>query len=344
MFDCKKISAAVLTVVTAIGIAASVPAQAYASSEPVMNESDMHSFEFTGITEADDDSSDTSSSDTTDVIGAQTSVSTSSGSDVYYADSREDLVLALRENGLKRAATYNVVWTGSQDSMMTAIKSDNGLCGLIYSLPEYDRADTTSDGDYLMNSITGISLHGTCTSSGIYLTFKVTYTETLKQTKAVDRKVSRICRKLKISRTSSLRKKISNLRKIERYVCKTVNYDYSLTNRSAYAGLCKSSHKVVCQGYANIIYKLCAKAGIKAHIIYGYGGTKSSSNAHCWNIVKVGKKWYNIDATWDDTNSSKKPYSTGRYFLVGSKVFNRKHITADSFQGLYNISTKSCKQ
>lgn len=63
----------------------------------------------------------------------------------------------------------------------------------------------------------------------------------------------------------------------------------------------------VCQGYATTMYRLLREMNISTRIVCG--------DNHAWNIVKIGNKYYNLDATWDDSLSST------RYFLTCNKTF-----------------------
>jgi hypothetical protein len=72
----------------------------------------------------------------------------------------------------------------------------------------------------------------------------------------------------------------------------------------------------ICSGYNNAYTLLLKLAGIESFEVY-------NSN-HSWNYVKIDNKWYNVDATWDDTGYSK---GTGNgiyfrhFFLRSDKEF-----------------------
>jgi len=98
---------------------------------------------------------------------------------------------------------------------------------------------------------------------------------------------------------------ITKIKKIYDYVISHVTYDYANLNNSedqlkytAYGALINGT--AVCQGYANLFYRLCLEAGIDCRIISGTGG----GLPHVWNIVRVGDAYYNVDATWDATLNS----------------------------------------
>ena len=54
--------------------------------------------------------------------------------------------------------------------------------------------------------------------------------------------------------------------------------------------------KAVCNGYAEAMKLLCDLAGVKCKMI---SGTADGEN-HAWNLIKLDKEWYHVDATWDD--------------------------------------------
>ena len=114
---------------------------------------------------------------------------------------------------------------------------------------------------------------------------------------------------------------------IYNWITANVKYDYShlsdptyLTQYTAYAAAVQK--KAVCQGYANLFYRLANDAGIDCRIITGkaYNGTQTED--HAWNIVRMeDEKYYCLDATWD---AGLKPESY-EYFLKGLTSFSRDH-------------------
>ena len=90
--------------------------------------------------------------------------------------------------------------------------------------------------------------------------------------------------------------------------------------------------EAVCQGYAQLIYKMLKELGVPVRVICGYGG---SDVLHGWNIVKLGGYYYNIDATWDA--EVWQNIDTYRYFLKGD-YFARHTRTAD-----YSTAEFYCK-
>ncbi len=92
----------------------------------------------------------------------------------------------------------------------------------------------------------------------------------------------------------------------ERYVhdalAEKVSYDQnSRMNQSAYSGLVTAS--TVCAGYARAFQYLMQQLGIPCYYCTGFAGED-----HAWNIVKLGEDYYNVDVTWDDTETLTHDY------------------------------------
>ena len=84
------------------------------------------------------------------------------------------------------------------------------------------------------------------------------------------------------------------------YVINHVSYigTYEGYWHTAYSAL--YAGKATCQGYALLYMRLCRELGIPCKILadvtYNNGSfTPGSVNAHAWNLVKVGSKWYHVD-------------------------------------------------
>lgn len=176
-----------------------------------------------------------------------------------------------------------------------------------------DNANNASElGDYVKYSL----YNGSSTNYSYYKNSNGTYTYTLKysisykitaaQSQAFEKKLSSVMSSLNLNGKSNYQK----AKIIYNYITKNVSYDYkssSYTKYSAYAAL--NTHKAVCQGYATLYYRMAKAAGLSTRVVTGIGG----GDKHAWNIVKVGSKYYNADATWDAGSSH---YS---YFLKSDK-------------------------
>uniref|UniRef100_UPI003D7EF932 S-layer homology domain-containing protein n=1 Tax=Butyricicoccus sp. TaxID=2049021 RepID=UPI003D7EF932 len=148
-----------------------------------------------------------------------------------------------------------------------------------------------------------------------YLTIKYTMTwyTTEKQETALDVRINRILQSLNLDGKSDYEK----ISAIYSYVCQHVTYDskhdaddsYKL-KYTAYAAVINGTS--VCQGYSVFLYRLLLEEGIDCRFI---SGTANGEN-HSWNIVKLGGKYYNLDATWDAGSD------TPAYFLKSDANFS----------------------
>ena len=110
------------------------------------------------------------------------------------------------------------------------------------------------------------------------------------------------------------------------WIAKNVRYDYENLNDGDYmlkytAYAAAIDKKAVCQGYANLFYRLANSAGIDCRIITGRGNSGSGWLDHAWNIVQMDDgKYYCVDVTWDEGRSSHS------YFLKGLTEFSKNHV------------------
>ena len=226
---------------------------------------------------------------------------------------------------LKRKTTFTVIYNGSyKDIYSKEAEWHKGQIGLI------DDKSTSDDADFLMIDIYQFGYGMKMTSKKTAVTFYMVYMDNLKQVKAVNKKSAAIMKKLKITRHS----KIGKIKAIHDYVVDLVQYDQSFEDHSAYGGLVDPKHSTVCQGYALIMYKLLTDAGVPTRIITGYAG----GGPHAWNAVKIGKKWYHLDATFDDPISF-YPVRTYDYFLLGENTCGTDHFM-DEYYSSINFNTK----
>ena len=114
---------------------------------------------------------------------------------------------------------------------------------------------------------------------------------------------------------------------IYNWITANVKYDYShlndptyLTQYTAYAAAVQKT--AVCQGYANLFYRLANDAGVDCRIITGKAYNDDGTADHAWNIVRMeDEKYYCLDATWD---AGLKPEKY-EYFLKGLTSFSKDH-------------------
>lgn len=196
---------------------------------------------------------------------------------------------------------------------------------------KHNREDPTG-GDYILHHLPTYGMSTDEHQDYTELNYTIYYTITLSQEKELDAAVKKCLDELGVAGKSEYRK----IKLIYDYICDNVEYDtndsYSL-NFSAYGALI--GKKAVCQGYANLFYRLALEAGLDARYISGYG----NGGPHGWNIVKIGDLYYNLDSTWDCVH--REGY---RYFLQCDKDFlyherNEEYLTTE-FYAEYPMATE----
>lgn len=149
--------------------------------------------------------------------------------------------------------------------------------------------------------------------SGSCVEITLDYNETLNNFSASQRQFEQAAEAiLKGARTLG-----SDLEK-ERYVhdalMQITDYDlHAKMNQSAYSALVNG--ETVCAGYARAFQYLMQQLGIPCYYCSGTAGED-----HAWNIVKLGKTYYNVDVTWDDTRPA-----TYDYFNRSDAAFASTH-------------------
>jgi transglutaminase-like putative cysteine protease len=104
---------------------------------------------------------------------------------------------------------------------------------------------------------------------------------------------------------------------------------------TAYGALvCNSEGKpnsAVCSGYSLAFEHILHQAGIPCGYVAGEVISAeprvNGQLGHAWNIVKIGKKWYEVDVTWDDMDSDLQ-FDRDIYESIRSddeKFFNWRH-------------------
>ena len=106
--------------------------------------------------------------------------------------------------------------------------------------------------------------------------------------------------------------KAKKVKKIHNWIIKRTSYNSKASNTqryNAYGALVNK--KAVCMGYAMAFKMIANDNGIECQIVMNKKGT------HAWNVVKIGNKWYNVDATHDDMG---KKASVKKLLVADKKV------------------------
>lgn len=196
-----------------------------------------------------------------------------------------------------------------------------------------------NEGDYLSWQYTtwGASNITYYYIDGVYylnIPYYVEYCTTAEQEARVDSAVKQVLQELDLDAAEPYEKVCG----IYDYITDHVVYDFDNLNDndyvlkySAYAALINGTS--VCQGYANLFYRLALELGVDNRIVVGEAG----GGVHSWNLVKIGDYYYYADATWD---AGQDDYA---YFLKGSSNFS-DHVaytdTVATFLPNYPVSTE----
>ena len=188
------------------------------------------------------------------------------------------------------------------------------------------------EGDYLRwNKIMVMTSYAVSDSR---ITFTVYYTSTADQETAVANALPGVMNSIITSGMSNYEK----VRAIYKYITDNVKLDTDshgtndFVHMTAYGALINK--KAANIGYALLLYRMCLTAGIDCRIVTGqYNG-----NGHVWNIVRLGNKYYNVDATFDsetitltDANGQTRTGHPYWYLLRGSKNFGKTHTPDNEY-------------
>ena len=158
--------------------------------------------------------------------------------------------------------------------------------------------------------------------------------EKFSMSKKVHKKYFKALRKITRCCKGSPRKRVCKLNKWFVRHCK---YDYSYKKYDGRHAVL--NRKAVCNGFSEAFCDACRIMNIPCKLVRWHKVN------HAWNIVRVGKRWYHVDCTWDVCTKY------GKHLLIGrnDKTFNKKHKIDSKFYKVYvskskfgkhNLSTK----
>ena len=173
-----------------------------------------------------------------------------------------------------------------------------------------------TEGDYLRYEYGGYSAKGAYGGEpGSYYcsyAFSLNHFTNAEQEAELDRAVEDILKNLALDGKSDYEK----ISAIYQYLCTTVKGSGSGDLKyTAYGALVQKG--ALCQGFSSAFYRLCLASRVDTRMV------TSSKMSHAWNIVKLGSRYYHLDATWDSNYSA----ANYRYFLKGSETWLSKHKT-----------------
>lgn len=241
------------------------------------------------------------------VVASATSVSTAR---VY---NRIAFAYTLYEALLQREKNITIQYAGTDSQAIY----DNFSKIIFTDVMEFNDGITTDDQDYLIGNISGYKCCYQKENELATFSISLSYHETKEETEQVNIAVEEAVKLLNLSNKSTYDK----IKVVHDYVIKKITYDSTCNSYSAYGGIIHE--KTVCNGYALLTYKMLKEAGVSCKYIAGKAYSNGVWESHAWNIVKIGKKWYNMDVTWDDPDNGKQV--NYKYFLISNEEFNKNH-------------------
>lgn len=237
--------------------------------------------------------------------------------------SHKQFINKLYKMALKRETSSVFYCNGSGSKIF-----DGNLDALLQEVCAIDKK-TSDDADYLANSMASMNVRTRQEYIGNQIqrtefTVQIQYRETAQQLAAVNAGVKEVLAALNVKGKTDYKK----VKLIHDYIVNNTRYQYSSNCYTAYGALINGM--AVCQGYAQLTYKMLMEAGVKCYVITGKANNGRQTQNHAWNMVKIGKKWYYLDTTWDDPTSSTDILRYD-YFLVGKNQFEQNHAASTEF-------------
>ena len=205
---------------------------------------------------------------------------------------KEEAALILREQMIQRQETVIVYVRSEQEE-------DYELFRWIMDTA-CAHSDLAVGGDYLLwqRQQYGGRIYSMQTWDGYWYTliYDIKYYDNAAQEAELDAAITALLESLDLDGKTPYEKVLA----VYDYMTKNITYDYDnlldheyVLKYTAYAALINRT--AVCQGYANLFYRLMLELGIDCRIVSGIG----NDGPHGWNIVRLDGEYYNVDATWD---------------------------------------------
>ena len=175
----------------------------------------------------------------------------------------------------------------------------NNILAYIFNMA-FVHTGVGNEGDYLLWHWATYQIGLGYSSGVLYCYYTFTYYTDAQQEAYMNEQVPAVMESLALEGKTDYGKFFA----IYEYITHNITYDYANLNDdsytlkySAYAALANGT--AVCQGYANLLYRMLLSCGIDCRLIAGIGGSGDNSGPHAWNIVRLGNLYYNVDSTWD---------------------------------------------
>lgn len=229
--------------------------------------------------------------------------------------SLDELAREVNRRGVNRETSFSIKYKGDYEDLITLMDGYSDFDFFYSRMLIQDDPSTSDDADYLVGNIDFTKNTDFTITDDFAIKFKLRYFEKPDQTAYVNSHVPQILKELGVDNMSNYEKVCA----IHDYVCELITYDASDEDivSTMYGALV--NNRALCNSYALCMYKLLVEAGVPCKYIGGKAGTGRDSGGHAWNIVALGDKWYNLDATWNDDEEMGITYD---YFLKGSADFD----------------------
>ncbi len=249
---------------------------------------------------------------------AEFSVSQAPAYEIYASDSfssQSQAASYLREQLQARASTVSI----------TIPKGASSAYDTIDELFSEAMAETGSgtQGDYIRFGLKSYNCTYSSTSSNYKYSFELKYFTTAAQEAELTQEVDKVLDSLDLDGKSDYEK----ITAVYDFMVTNITYAEDFSDEIIYSSYGAMINKVaVCQGYAQLLYRMLNDSGISCRVI---AGTSNGEN-HTWNIAEIDGLYYLLDSTWDSTFKGKSKY----YFLKGSKDFDSYSSKYDHTAGM----------
>lgn len=173
------------------------------------------------------------------------------------------------------------------------------------------------EGDYLRFAVKSYKCQIKGNNDKYILTYTVYYYTTAEEEADLTKRLGVIVPSLNLSGMSDYNK----IETIYKYVTSHITYSENINDPYAYSAYnAIFNRNAVCQGIAQLMYRMYNDSGISCRVIAGTSHDNSGANNdgnHVWLIVKLDGKYYLIDPTWDLNAKS----GSFRFFLKGTDDF-----------------------
>lgn len=228
--------------------------------------------------------------------------------------SADDAAMQIRQYLKNRNTDFEIEVSTSVASVETV--------GQLMMYKAFDETGSGTEGDYLRFAVKKLGCQIYLKDSSYILVYHISYYTTAEEEALLSKRTDSILSSVSADGLSDYNKALL----LYRYVTSNVTYSSDIKNKYAYTAYgAVINGNAVCQGVAQLLYRLYNESGIPCRIIAGIARDSSGKNediSHVWLITKIDGKYYLSDPTWDLGASG----DSFRYFLKGSYDFDSTRV------------------